>query len=215
MVQTYDSTGAGIGETTRRFPFFGSSAELYAAQGFSFDPSLVISIEPAAASPSAPPPVLTMPPPPPLQLTPSPSAPPPSPPPGIPPSPPLPPGIPPGDVDFRTITDGALPADWFLTWNDDSTAQAGVATYNSDRYGTYAWIEDEGWSCARSQRALCSPFAHTLLRFLVCFAGRMATLTVGCDVRASPHRSNTVAGAPDDRGTACVEPRHHVAHSAR
>jgi hypothetical protein len=117
MMETTDSLGNS--ETTRRFPFFGSSATLYTAQGFHFEPFRVAVVAaslalpppslppllpvfppalpkdapqllpPPPSSPPSPPPS----PPPPLPSPPPPSPPPPSPPPLVPPplaTPPLP-----------------------------------------------------------------------------------------------------------------------------
>ena len=101
MMETTDSFGNS--ETSRRFPFFGSSAALYTEQGFGFEPFRVAVV---AASPALPPPSLPPPPPsfPPAlpsdvpQLPPPPPASPPSPPspsPSSPPPSPPPPSLPP------------------------------------------------------------------------------------------------------------------------
>ena len=97
MMETTDSLDNS--QTTRRFPFFGSSAALYKAQGFSFEPFRVAVVRfPPPPLPGFPPalpkdaPLLPPPPPssPPSPLPPSPSSPPPSKPPKSPtPPPPL------------------------------------------------------------------------------------------------------------------------------
>jgi len=122
MMETTDSLGNS--ETTRRFPFFGSSATLYTAQGFHFEPFRVAVVAASLAlpppslppllpvfppalpkdAPQLPPPPPSSPPspppspPPPLPSPPPPSPPPLSPPPLVPPplaTPPLPPPLPP------------------------------------------------------------------------------------------------------------------------
>ena len=112
MMETTDSLG--LSETTRRFPFFGSSAALYTAQGFSFKPFRVAVVLDRPSAPHMRPPVPGLPPalprdapqlpppppsspptpPPPSPLPPPPTQPPP-PPTQPPPPPPLTPPLPP------------------------------------------------------------------------------------------------------------------------
>jgi len=105
MVETTDDLGNA--DTTRRFPFFGSSATEYAAQGFVFAPFRAATVmelayfppspppsppsPPMPPSPSPPPPPSPSPPPPSPSPPPPPMSPSPSPPPAPPPSPPAPP----------------------------------------------------------------------------------------------------------------------------
>ena len=102
MIETTDALGAS--ETTRRFPFFGSSASEYAEQGFSFVSFRQAVVTTALPLPPTTPPLPPSPPLPPLPTTP-PMTPPPSPstpvvlPPSSPQSPPrLPPGQPPAPL---------------------------------------------------------------------------------------------------------------------
>ena len=109
MMETTDSLG--LSETTRRFPFFGSSAALYTAQGFSFKPFRVAVVLDRPSAPHMRPPVPGLPPalprdapqlPPPPPYSSPPSPPPPSPlppPPTQPPSPPKQPPPPPTPLE--------------------------------------------------------------------------------------------------------------------
>ena len=90
MVETTDANG--VGDTTRRFAFFGSSADAYHAQGSAFASFLNVTVAATgSASPLAPP----SPPPPPLAPPRHPPRPPPLPPPSPPPPCPPPPSPPP------------------------------------------------------------------------------------------------------------------------